>query len=586
MEQDMALPTGVHKRGAVFHIQIKVPSDLRACWPTPFYVRKSLGTEDRAQATAAAHRLWAEATEAFALARLKLRPPEFSALTPALTAYIVTEASRVPLGVDDAIRFTPDALLWQLRAVEQRPVQFLTAPEGEPTRPAKLPDYLTPSEDGSITSAQLARLKQLQSLMVGDLAASVSMGRLGEAKTFAEATCASLGIRVDWDTPAHRMALVAVLRALLGAWIGAAEKSEGKLVHTPPVPEAPPSSSGSVQTTPVIAKTTETQNPAALKLRDVVQDWKAAKKPSEDSTARTERALKHLEASGQNVPVAEMKRSHGAALRAYLLHDDREFNGKTGLNYWQALMALLNIAHDVGHIDSNPWHKMTFEVTGSETRKPYSDEELQQLFHTPLFQSGQSERIQKVASSDAYWCMLLGLWSGARVGELAQLELADVKAHNGLTVLSIHGKAGTLKTEQSERLIPVAPELIRLGFVGWAKAQREAGAVKLFPSFHREGAVTPGEIMSEWNREYRRIVGAAAGPLNGFHRFRHTIRTRLAALQIGPETADTLTGHAAQGSSGRRVYTHVDAKVVYEALARLRFPLKLPRVFTGTHDHS
>lgn len=102
----MALPTGVHKRGAVFHIRIKVPSDLKGSWPRPFYVRKSLGTEDRAEATAAGHRLWAEATEAFASARVKLKPPAYSALTPALIAYIVGEAERVPFAMDDAVRYT------------------------------------------------------------------------------------------------------------------------------------------------------------------------------------------------------------------------------------------------------------------------------------------------------------------------------------------------------------------------------------------------------------------------------------------------------------------------------------------------
>lgn len=547
----MALPTGVHRRGAVFHIQIKVPSDLRASWPTPFYVRKSLGTEDRAAATAAAHRLWAEATEAFAQTRAKLKPPQAVKLTPALLEVLHERIRHSALKSDDERRFDPSRMaeVWTL-------VQ------------AAFPEL------GALSSDRSERHNQLQDaeyVWTRGLALSAARGSTNAGKMAADIEAGLLGLVIDWAD--EKEALIALTRTVVQAYADAAKRSDGEPIQTPPSPKVPDLSQGAAPPNPAAPET------SALKLRDVVPDWKAAKKPTPDSTARTERALKLLEASGQDVPITSMTRGHGAAVRAYLLHDDRAFKGKTALNYWQALTALLNVAHDVGRIDSNPWQKMAFEVTGSGTRKPYSDEELKQLFHTPLFQSGAYETVQKVAPADAYWCMLLGLWSGARVGELAQLEMADVKRHNGLAVLSIHGNAGTIKTEQSERLIPVAPELIRLGFVEWAEAQREAGAVKLFPSFHRQGAVTPGEIMSEWNREYRRAIGAAPGPLNGFHRFRHTIRTRLAALQIGVETADTLTGHAAQGSSGRKVYTHVDAKVVYEALGRLSFPLELPQVF-------
>jgi integrase len=321
---------------------------------------------------------------------------------------------------------------------------------------------------------------------------------------------------------------------------------------------------------------------------DVLDDWKAARRPSEDSILRTERALRHLEISGQNMPLKDLKRTHGAAVRAYLLDSEaRGFKTKTALNLWQALGALLNVALDVGKIESNPWKGMSFEVTDSKGRDPFSDEELQVLFGTTLHTHGQWPVVQKVDPWDAYFCMLLQLWTGARIGELAQLELADIKVQNGLNVFSIHEEAegSTVKggpMSASVRTLPVPPDLLRLGFLDRAERLREDGKTKLFPSFHRQGAVTPGEIMQEWFRPFRATIGAATGALNGTHRFRHTIRTRLAALHVGIETADALTGHAATGNAGRTRYTHVSPATVEAALRRVSWPMQLPRVFPKT----
>lgn len=139
---------------------------------------------------------------------------------------------------------------------------------------------------------------------------------------------------------------------------------------------------------------------------------------------------------------------------------------------------------------------------------------------------------------------------------------------------------------QSVRITPIPPDLLCLGFVEWVTARRKAGAVEVFQSLHRVGTVTSGEIMSEWSQEYRKTVGAAEGPLSDFHRFRHTVRSELAAIHVGPETADASTGHHATESSEREVYTRINASTAFEALGRLKFPLDLPRIYQMPFDAS
>jgi len=152
VEKDVSLPSGVAKRGSIYHLQIKVPLRLRRIINRPFWVRTSLGTNDKRVAAALAHRHWSEAAEAFAAAEAKLKPREVVPLTPALSAYIVAEASREALIFDDVVRFHPGALVELLRAIEPPPIRFLTSPED---RPLPEREYMKPSADGSLTLAQV-----------------------------------------------------------------------------------------------------------------------------------------------------------------------------------------------------------------------------------------------------------------------------------------------------------------------------------------------------------------------------------------------------------------------------------------------
>jgi hypothetical protein len=66
------------------------------------------------------------------------------------------------------------------------------------------------SADGSLTLAQVDRLRAIAQLNIDDLGRSLSMGRLDVAKSFAETSCATIGVAVDWTAPSVRPTLVAV----------------------------------------------------------------------------------------------------------------------------------------------------------------------------------------------------------------------------------------------------------------------------------------------------------------------------------------------------------------------------------------
>ncbi|MFZ7338420.1 hypothetical protein ACLS0R_19530, partial [Comamonas jiangduensis] len=58
------------------------------------------------------------------------------------------------------------------------------------------------------------------------------------------------------------------------------------------------------------------------------------------------------------------------------------------------------------------------------------------------------------------------------------------------------------------------------------------------------------------------------------------VRTRLAKAQVQEKIQDAITGHETGGSTGRKVYTHLDMHDLKEAIEKLSYgtQLELPKV--------
>jgi integrase len=134
---------------------------------------------------------------------------------------------------------------------------------------------------------------------------------------------------------------------------------------------------------------------------------------------------------------------------------------------------------------ADPFSHMRLEEA-EPGREPWEPAELRVLFGSPVFTEGV--RPKAGGGDAAFWLPLLGVFTGARLGELAPLTAADVVKDEatGIPTISIvedaeYGKR--LKTRSSRRVVPVHPELVRLGFLDFVeKAKRERGHdARLFP---------------------------------------------------------------------------------------------------------
>jgi integrase len=90
--------------------------------------------------------------------------------------------------------------------------------------------------------------------------------------------------------------------------------------------------------------------------------------------------------------------------------------------------------------------------------QPFSADDLILLFESDEYRQEQFTKPWQ------YWLPILGLFTGARLNELAQLRVIDVSSREGVTTLAILDQDGLrTKNESSVRTLPMHPKLIELG---------------------------------------------------------------------------------------------------------------------------
>lgn len=315
-------------------------------------------------------------------------------------------------------------------------------------------------------------------------------------------------------------------------------------------------------------------------LKDLYARWLKVKKRARSSEQACLLAIETCEKALGRLPIDQLSRAHGDAFRSWL--QEQPISLKTARDRFTWVKSLLGYAfRELELIPKQPWEGMEIKVSKSQTRRPWNDEELQQLFSQPLFTSYETPKGRKSGSDASYWVPLMALYSGARIGELAQLRTCDISVINGLPMLTITdaGEGQRVKTDAGLRSIPIHPELVRLGLLEYVQAIRDAGHDKLWPIL-RVDPERPGLTLSNWFGEYRRSVGLTE-KYPDFHSFRHSVRTRLSRAKIPEKVQDAITGHETQGSIGTKVYQDVSIQDRLEAIQALSYPaLSLPRVYT------
>jgi integrase len=183
-----------------------------------------------------------------------------------------------------------------------------------------------------------------------------------------------------------------------------------------------------------------------------------------------------------------------------------------------------------GYISANPAAKVVIAVPkGSQKRKKrdgFTIEQLNTIFRAPVYTGCLSAHYrydpgEVIIKDHRYWLPLVALYSGGRMTELCQMDIADLQKHQEVWCLKIADLGEEdkhVKNVHSNRLVPVHPELMRLGFLEYAQARHLAGEKKLFDCDPGKRKDYGG--VSKWFGRFRKRLGIG-GKRTVFHSFRH-----------------------------------------------------------------
>ena len=189
---------------------------------------------------------------------------------------------------------------------------------------------------------------------------------------------------------------------------------------------------------------------------------------------------------------------------------------------------------------------------------PFSKEDLSVIFQrSGLYHPHGYGAVGRLYASktkllDYRWLVLLALYTGARIEELAQLDRQDVRQEAGVWFIHIRAEMATgrrVKNRASIRKVPLHSRLLELGFLDFARQGEGTG--KLFPLLSdKQDGGKRSNAFSQWWRRFLASLDLENGDRKHFHSFRHTFkREGRNSGQIAPELLDALQGHAQQGVS-------------------------------------
>lgn len=146
------------------------------------------------------------------------------------------------------------------------------------------------------------------------------------------------------------------------------------------------------------------------------------------------------------------------------------------------------------------------------------------------------------------WIPILGLYTGARIGELAALRVDHFFEKAGIKAMHLPGT----KTDCSARDIPIHADLIELGLLDLVELRKKAGKERLFDISDslQNGA---GAAPSKWFGAYIRKIGIR-DKNKVFHSFRHTIVDHLRQHDAPLEARQQYLGHSNGGGVHNSTY--------------------------------
>ncbi len=206
------------------------------------------------------------------------------------------------------------------------------------------------------------------------------------------------------------------------------------------------------------------------------------------------------------------------------------------------LKAIFKFASAEEFISANPCRDWSYDIGVKNIRGNYTDDEVAIMYREAFNLEGHKK-----------WMVLLGMCTGARLTELVNLRVEDIKFDDESRrhYISISPEAGSLKSKAARRRVPLHKKLVDLGFL---EMVANVGAGRLWPS------LKAASITSFFVR-FREKAGVERqcefGNNRVFHSFRHWVVTKARSEGVEGSAVQQVVGHERdRGMEVTDRYTH------------------------------
>ncbi|WEJ09304.1 site-specific integrase [Sinorhizobium prairiense] len=228
--------------------------------------------------------------------------------------------------------------------------------------------------------------------------------------------------------------------------------------------------------------------------------------------------------------------------------NDRKMSPTTITVYTHTMSAFFNWCIKKGLLTFNPATRLApSKGTGAVSKRPFKIEEMNKVI------AGLDEWSDGGKLSGRWWVPMIAIFSGMRMGEIVSLSIDDIGVRDGVECFTLRKTQDrSLKTPGSERIIPVHPELVKLGLLQRVARIRKDGASRLFPDLPGD---TQDELSDLFQKRFaywqKKVLGISEKGVS-FHSFRHGFRDALREAGVPIDATRALGGWARSGGVEER----------------------------------
>jgi integrase len=223
--------------------------------------------------------------------------------------------------------------------------------------------------------------------------------------------------------------------------------------------------------------------------------------------------------------------------------------------YIETYNSLFKWCVDESYIDKNHFANLRGvkdkRAKGDPKRQPFKNAQVLTML------AELDKREAGLAKKDyQYWGILIAAYTGARLNEIAQIELKDIQEEDGVWFFDMNddGDRKKLKTAAARRKVPIHSALIERGLLAYSDKLRKEKKTRLLHELTYCRKSGYGKNLGRFFNEKFLPDLKLKRPELVFHSFRHTVNTMLRNEQVSLTVVQSVIGHERSGGASETYF--------------------------------